>query len=119
MSVNMIFHVGLLAPMDEARAFRNALLDATCVLEDGALVFDAIAGRIGDEDLTLREIEAILRLAGRALRSASDTSGTTLSTLYDHLSHEIARVEEDIPRVLEEEHQRAEAKEKEHVDADQ
>ncbi|MCA8878612.1 MAG: hypothetical protein KDA73_01380 [Rhodobacteraceae bacterium] len=96
-------------PLDEAKAFRDAALDAGIALDDGARVFDALVTLLTAEELTPLEIEAIIRLAGRGLRAVSTTSGDTLSTLYDRLRWSVDECEAGIPRIEENERQRTEA----------
>lgn len=112
-----VFYAGMLMPLDEARAFRDAALDVGCALDDGARVFDALVTLLNADELKPLEIEAIIRLAGRGLRAVSETSGDTLSTLYDRLQWSVEECQADICKFEEQERQRAEAKDKEDVDA--
>ena len=117
MAGNMVFHAGMLMPLDEARAFQDATLDVGIALEDGARVFDALVTLLNNDELKPLEIEAIIRLAGRGFRAVSETSGNTLSTLYDRLRWSVDECEADIRKFEEHERQRAEAMAKEEADA--
>lgn len=117
MAGNMVFHAGMLMPLDEARAFQDAALDVGIALEDGVRVFDAIVKLLNADELEPLEIEAIIRLAGRGFRAVSDTSGDTLSTLYDRLRWSVEECEAGIRKFEEHERQRAEAMAKGEADA--
>ena len=117
MAGNMVFHAGMLMPLDEARAFRDAAQDVGCALDDGARVFDAIMKLLNADELEPLEIEAIIRLAGRGFRAVSETSGDTLSTLYDRLRWSVEECEAGIRKFEEHERQRAEAMAKGEADA--
>jgi hypothetical protein len=117
MAGDMIFHAGMLMPLDEARAFRDAAMDVGIALEDSVRVFDAMVTLLNTDELKPLEVEAFIRLAGRGLRAVSDTSGGTLSTLYDRLVHSVDEIEAKIPQIEAHERQRAEAMVKEEADA--
>lgn len=117
MAGNMVFHAGMLMPLDEARAFQDATLDVGIALEDGARVFDALVTLLNNDELKPLEIEAIIRLVGRGFRAVSDTSGNTLATLYDRLRWSVEECQADICKFEEQEQQRAEAMAKGKADA--
>ena len=117
MAGNMVFHAGMLMPLDEARAFENATMDVGIAMEDGARVFEALVKLLNTDELKPLEIEAIIRLAGRGFRAVSETSGDTLSTLYDRLRWSVEECQADICKFEEHERQRAEAMAKGKADA--
>lgn len=117
MTGNMVFHAGMLMPLDEARAFQDAALDVGIALEDGVRVFDALVTLLNNDELKPLEIEAIIRLAGRGFRAVSETSGNTLSTLYDRLRWSVEECQADICKFEAQEQQRAEAMAKGKADA--